>query len=163
LRALRNGQPAKPSARRSKSADSPRRLNQSKKQRPAHLSPSDTSKPRSIERAIGIAALFGCGVEAVSDPVQQDPGDVLRHDLDWRKLPIVVALYRDVEALISGAVPMVDEVERLFDERVDVGRLPIAAHGANAPAWISRCRRSAGLLKSGEFFLTRWYLPAIES
>src|SRR5215467_11109685 len=82
------------------------------------------------ERAARVAALFGSGVEAIADQVQQDPGYVLRHDLDRRKLPIEVAFHRDVEALILGPGAMIGEVERLFDERVDVGRLPITAAAA---------------------------------
>jgi len=82
------------------------------------------------ERAIRVAALFGSGIEAIADQVQQDPGDVLRHDLDRCKVPVEVAFHRDVEALILGAGAMIGEVERLFDERVDVGRLPITAAAA---------------------------------
>jgi hypothetical protein len=45
-------------------------------------------------------------------------------------LAIEMAFHRDVEALILGAGAMIGEVERLFDERVNVGRLPITAAAA---------------------------------
>src|SRR5215831_6620986 len=79
-----------------------------------------------VELAIRFSLAFDCRVEAVADQVQEDPGDVLRDDLDWRELAIEVAVHRDVEALILGAGAVIGEVERLFDECVDVSQLPIA-------------------------------------
>src|SRR5262249_11836245 len=60
----------------------------------------------------------------------EDPGDVLRYNLDRRKFPIEVSFHRDVKALILCSGAVISEVERLFDERVDVGRLPIATAAA---------------------------------
>src|SRR5215469_7704878 len=78
----------------------------------------------------GLAPAFVGGIKAVAEQIEEHPCDVLRHNLDRSDGAVEIALQGNVEALILGARAMIGEVERLLDERVDVGRLPIAAAAA---------------------------------
>src|ERR1051326_6137330 len=54
----------------------------------------------------GLAGLLRGSVKAVAEQVQEDAGDILRHDLDRRQLRVEIALHRDVEPLILSARAM---------------------------------------------------------
>src|SRR5215217_185247 len=67
---------------------------------------AEIARPHLQHRTVsvsGLPAAFARGIKAVADQVYQNPGHVLRHHLDWRKVRVEVALHRDVEALVLGA------------------------------------------------------------
>ena len=55
---------------------------------------------------------------------------LLRHDVNRCEITVEVALQRDVEALILRTGTVIGEVQGLLDERVQIGRLPVAAAAA---------------------------------
>src|SRR5215813_11871937 len=81
-------------------------------------------------RLAGMAAAFVGGIEAVSEQVEQDAGDILRHELNGGRVGVQFSLQSNVEILILGARTMIGEVQRLLHQRVYVGLLPIAAGAA---------------------------------
>ena len=82
-----------------------------------------------------LALALGGGIEAVAEQVEEDPGHLLRHQLDRREAAVELALQRDVEALILGAGAVIGEVQRLLDQRVEVDRRGARrCRRANAPA-----------------------------
>src|SRR5579872_1223941 len=74
-------------------------------------------------------ALVG-GIEAVADEVEEDPRQILRRRRNHAHRGIEIPLHRDVEALILGAQAMVGERQRLFEERVELDGLHLAAAAA---------------------------------
>src|SRR5271166_2585357 len=65
---------------------------------------------RELRVASRLPAL-GRGVEAVAEEVETDPGDVLRHQLDWGDALTEIAFQGDVEILILGAGAVIGEVQ----------------------------------------------------
>jgi hypothetical protein len=90
---------------------------------------------RHLERRLEIRlarlapALVG-GIEAVAKQVEEDAGDILRHELNGGRIYVQLALQVNVEILVLAARPMIGEVQRLLHQRVDVDPLPIAARAA---------------------------------
>ena len=69
-------------------------------------------------------------VKAVAEQVEEDAGDVLRHQLDRFQRRIEFLLQGDVEALIMGAGAVIGEVQRLLDQGVEVDLPALAADAA---------------------------------
>ena len=84
---------------------------------------------RTIAAAGGAPLALPGGIEAVAEQVEEDTRHVLRHDLDGRGLR-EVPLQRDVEVLILRTGAVIGEVQRLLDQRIDVGLLPVAGAAA---------------------------------
>jgi lysophospholipase L1-like esterase len=67
-----------------------------------------------------ISPALGWGIEAVADQVEQHPRHILRHQSDRADARTELAFQGDVEILILGAGGVIGEVERLFDEAVEI-------------------------------------------
>src|SRR5262249_29838404 len=82
------------------------------------------------ESSIARTAALGNGIESVADEVEEHATDILRHNLDRRQIAVEVEFQCDLEipVLCPGAV--IGEVQALLDQRVQIGRLPIAAAAA---------------------------------
>jgi hypothetical protein len=81
----------------------------------------------------GVASLFlalGGGVEAVAEQIETDAGHVLRHQFDRSDGRAKIAFQRDVELLVLRARTVIGEVERLFDQAVEVDLAALAAFPA---------------------------------
>ena len=86
---------------------------------------------RAIIRTVAVFALaLGRRIEAIPEQVEKHARDVLRYEFDRPEIGIEVALQRDVEVLILSAGPVVGEIERLLDQRIEVDGLALAAAAA---------------------------------
>jgi two-component system, NtrC family, sensor kinase len=84
-------------------------------------------------RTGGIAALlqaFRGSVKPIAKQVQADTGNVLRDQFDWRGAAIVVAFQRDVEGLILSTATMIREVQRFFDQGIQIDATAFADRAA---------------------------------
>src|SRR5215472_5863562 len=77
-----------------------------------------------------VALSFGGGVEAVAKQVEQDAGHLLRRQLDRGNGRDEIALQSNVEILVPGARPVIGEVERLFDQAIQVDLAALAGGAA---------------------------------
>src|SRR5262245_43678675 len=72
--------------------------------------PRGDRKYRSVVGVRSVQMALPGGVEAVAKQVEEDTGNVLRHDLDQLGLRCKIALQRDVEVLILRAGAVICEV-----------------------------------------------------
>src|SRR5689334_13109001 len=87
-------------------------------------------KHRTKSAVVALAAALGDGVESVTYEVQEYAAHILRHNLDRCEIAVEVELPRDLEILVLRSGAMIGEVQALLDERVQIGRLPVAAAAA---------------------------------
>ena len=71
-------------------------------------------------RVAALALALGGGIEAIAEQVEEHAGHLLRHQFDRGEAAVVIALQRDVEALILGAGTVVGEVQGLLDQVVEI-------------------------------------------
>ena len=70
------------------------------------------------------------GVEAVAEQVEENAGDLLRRQLDWREAGLEIALQGDVEILILRPRTVIGEVQRLVDQGVEIDLTALARDAA---------------------------------
>src|SRR5262249_22139594 len=80
-----------------------------------------------IRAGVAILPAFLRSIKAISEQVEKHARDVLGNQLDGTKIGVEVALDRNVEFPILCASAMIGEVERLFDQRVDIDVLALVA------------------------------------
>src|SRR5262249_38978102 len=80
-----------------------------------------------IRAGLAILPAILRSIKAISEQVEKHTRDVLGNQLDGTKIGVEVALDRNVEFPILCASAMIGEVERLFDQRVDIDVLALAA------------------------------------
>src|SRR5580700_2782408 len=65
---------------------------------------------------------LGGGIKAVGNQIEQDPGDLLRKQIDLARARIERSLERNIEALLLRPRAMIGEIEAFFDDGIDVDR-----------------------------------------
>ena len=81
-------------------------------------------------RTIHLSLAFIRGVEGIAEEIEEHARHILRHKRDRRDIFAVGSFYRHVEVLILSAGAVIGEIERLFDQPVEVDVLSIAAAAA---------------------------------
>ena len=75
---------------------------------------------RFVVAAVELRLALGRGIEAVGDQVEQNPGNLLREQINLAGGRIEGPRQRDVEALLLSPRPVIGENEALLHESVEI-------------------------------------------